>query len=105
MLSNEDAVKSSVRNLITTIRRERFNQPLTGSKLNALLFEPVDEITASQLQDTILETIRNDEPRALNPQVTVQPLSDQNAYNLVVVFGVVNIPQVITFSTLLKRIR
>lgn len=104
-LTNEESVKNSVRNIVKTIRRERFNQPLFGVK-NSQLFDPADEVGVAELQTSILEAIRSDEPRVGNVQVQVSRSStDRNTLNVVVVFSVVNIPQELSVSVILRRAR
>ena len=41
-LTNEDAIKRSVRNLVETINEERFFNPLIGSQVKDSLFELSD---------------------------------------------------------------
>ena len=41
-LTNEDAIKRSVRNLVETINEERFFNPLLGSRVRESLFEVPD---------------------------------------------------------------
>ena len=49
-IKNETAIARSVRNLVLTAQGERFFNPILGSKVSRLLFENVDEITASAIQ-------------------------------------------------------
>lgn len=62
-VSNENAVKQSVRNLISTRFGERLMQPEIGSGVFDALFEPLDPFSAEQLRSDILNTISNYEPR------------------------------------------
>ena len=48
-----EAIKNSVKNLIMTNFQERPFQPEIGSGIRALLFEPVDTITAHELEEAI----------------------------------------------------
>lgn len=102
---NADAVKRSVRNLMSTGRYERFYRPLIGSGLQKYLFEPVTNVTGQLIADSIRTTIYNWEPRAqlISVKVTAQP--DQNRYDAAVTFGIVNLPDVVTLSQILRRER
>lgn len=105
-VTNEEAVKQSIRNLVLTMRTERFYDPNIGSKVSALLFEPIDEITAEAIQREIRQTINNKEPRASLIEVIVNPQYDLNAYFITVVFSIINIPdQTFNLDLILRRIR
>jgi len=54
-----EAVKQSVRNLILTNHFERPFHPEIGSNVTAVLFEPMNPITANSLTRVIEETIVN----------------------------------------------
>jgi len=61
-VNNEQDAKQMLRNLILTNMGERPYQPLVGSKVYNLLFEPADSVTTSALQSTIAQTIQNNLP-------------------------------------------
>jgi len=89
VLRNENAIRRSVRNLVETIPTERFFNSLLGSDVRSSLFEFVDYGTASIIQDQILTTLRNFEPRIENIQVEVNPQPDLNSFNVIVVFDII----------------
>jgi phage baseplate assembly protein W len=60
---NEQAVSQSVQNLLNTRFGEKLMDPEVGSRIYEMLFEPLDEFSASELQQTIINTINNYEPR------------------------------------------
>ena len=64
-LTDIEAVKRSVRNLILTNQFERPFHPEIGSSVRALLFENVTPLNAILLEDRIREVIINFEERAL----------------------------------------
>ena len=49
-IKNVNAIARSVRNIILTTPGEKFFDPDFGSNVSKLLFENVDDITASQIQ-------------------------------------------------------
>ena len=89
ILKNESAIRRSVRNLVETIPTERFFISLLGSEVRSSLFEFVDYGTASIIEDQIITTIENFEPRVTNLQVEVEPLPDDNTFNVTVVFDII----------------
>ena len=101
-----EAVKQSVRNLILTNHYERPFHPEIGSNVTAILFEPMNPITANSLTRVIEETIVNFEPRARLVSVDARPNLDRNAYEVTISFYVRNIPgELVQLNTLLERSR
>ena len=89
ILKNENAIKKSVRNLVQTIPTERFFNYVLGSEVRDSLFEFVDFGTASVIQDQILNTIENFEPRVDDVSVEVEPRPDTNEFEVTVFFTIV----------------
>lgn len=105
-LTNEESVKQSLRNLIMTNRSERFYDSGIGSKLQSLLFEPLDQVTESLLRQEIMTTIENHEPRAQIREVYVTGNVQLDGYFIDVVFSLVNIPgEEFNLTLTVKRIR
>ena len=65
-LTDVEAVKRSVRNLINTSHFERPFHPEIGSNVRAMLFEPMTPLTALNLQRKVQEVLINFEPRILS---------------------------------------
>ena len=100
-IKNETAIARSLRNLILTYQGERFFNPILGSKVSRLLFESVDEITASAIQEEITTTINNFEPRVNLLSVDVSPDYDNGEFNVTVRYEIVGIdvlPQQLSFA-------
>ena len=89
ILKNENAIKKSVRNLVQTIPTERFFNSVLGSEVRDSLFDFVDFGTASVIQDQILNTIENFEPRVDDVSVEVEPRPDTNEFEVTVLFTIV----------------
>jgi len=102
---NEDAVKSSIRNILKTSRGERLFNPLYGCGLNNYLFEDISLFTQEQIRSEILSSIKEFEPRANVLDVVVTPYVDENAYVISIVFTTINIQTPITLELLVSRIR
>lgn len=102
---DEQAVVRSVRNLLLTNFYERPFQPDIGSNLNTILFEPVNNLTASHLSNDIENVINNFEPRAKINSVVVSPNSDQNSFLATISFYVGNNTSPTAVNLFLQRSR
>jgi len=103
--TNENAVKRSVRNLILTEPGERLFQPDIGCKIRRLLFENMSSITALQLKNAIEETVRLYEKRARIISVEVIPNEDTHAYDVYIIFEVINSITPVALNITLYRAR
>ena len=98
---NETAIARSVRNLVITRPGERFFNPNLGSKVYETLFDNMDEISASIIQDEIRDTIDNYEPRVELIEVIVDPDYDNNDFDVVIKYNIIGIdalPQQLAFA-------
>ena len=104
-LSNVEAVKRSVRNLINTNFYERPFHPEIGSNVRSVLFEPVSPVVAAVLERHVKDVIENFEPRAELVDVQVKDNSDRNEYKVQIKFYVVNSSDVVDMNIFLERLR
>ena len=104
-LTDVEAVKRSVRNLINTSHFERPFHPEIGSNVRAMLFEPMTPLTALNLQRKVQEVLVNFEPRIRLVQILARPDIDRNAYDLRIMFYVIGTPQPVVVETFLERLR
>ena len=104
-LTDVEAVKRSVRNLINTNHYERPFHPEIGSGVRDLLFEPITPLTAINLQRKVEEVLLNFEPRIKLVQILATPNIDSNSYHLRIMFYVIGIPDPVTVETFLERLR
>jgi phage baseplate assembly protein W len=103
--TNETAVINSIKNLILTNHYERPFQPEIGSNVRRMLFENMDTITSTVLENEISQTIKNYEPRANVSRINVSPDYDNNGFKVYMEFYVVNRTSPITINFFLERIR
>ena len=89
ILKNESAIRRAVRNIVQTIPTERFFNSLLGSDVRRSLFEFVDFGTASVIQDQIQVAVENFEERIENLVVQVDPIPDENTFNVTVIFDII----------------
>ncbi len=104
-LTNVEAVKRSVRNLINTNFYERPFHPEIGSNVRSILFEPVSPIVAAILERHVKDVIQNFEPRAELVDVQVKDNSDRNEYKVQIKFYVVNSSDIVDMNIFLERLR
>ena len=105
-VSDIQAVKRSVRNLVLLNHYEKPFHPEIGSGVRDILFEPMTPITASILARKIETVIENYEPRAKLIGVRAQPDLDRNSYEVTVEFYVINTPtELVDLTVMLERLR
>jgi phage baseplate assembly protein W len=96
-----EAIKRAVKTLVLTNFYERKFRHNIGSNARRMLFENVNPLTATFLQNAIVEVIRNFETRVTLLDVLVNVDEDGNGYNATVVFLINNM----TAQFFLERIR
>jgi phage baseplate assembly protein W len=104
-LTNEEAVKRAVRNLLLTNSGERPFQPAIGANLSQSLFEMADNESLDSAQDQVLSTLRVFEPRIKVLQVSATLLPDNNSMTLTVIFSLINNEKPVQLSLILFRVR
>ena len=104
-ITDIEAVKRSVRNLINLNHYEKPFHPEIGSNLRAMLFENMTPQMNALISRQIEELIQNYEPRARLVQARTIPLFDRNAYAVTINFQVVNSPEPVVVEQLLERLR
>ena len=102
---NENAIAQSIRNLLLTSHYQRPFKPQLGSNVKKFLFEPIDNITTSLIQDSIFETLRNYEPRITIQEVVATPNYDDQRYDVSITFFVKNSVEPLTINFFLERVR
>ena len=100
------AVKRSIRNLVLTNHYEKPFHPEIGSGVRDMLFEPMTPLTAHILTRKIEDVIENFEPRAKLIAVRALPKLDRNEYEVTIEFLVVNAPtELVDLTVFLERLR
>jgi len=104
-ITDVEAVKRSVRNLINTNHYEKPFHPEIGSNLRAMLFENLTPQMNHLISKQIEMLIRNYEPRVRLVQVNAQPSYDRNGYLATISFYVLNHPEPVVVENFLERLR
>ena len=102
---NENAIAQSIRNLLLTSFYERPFKPSLGSNLKKFLFEPIDNVTTSIIQDSIFQTLTNYEPRVIIQSVVANPNYEEDRYDVTVTFFVRNTVEPLSINFFLYRVR
>ena len=104
-ITDVEAVKRSVRNLINTNHYEKPFHPEIGSNLRAMLFELMTPQMNHVISKQIENLINNYEPRCRLVQVHTQPEFDRNGYSVQISFRVQNHPDEVIVESFLERLR
>ena len=100
-----EAVKRSVRNLISLNHYEKPFHPEIGSNLRGMLFENITPQISHYIGKQIEFLIKNYEPRCRLVEVDNRPNLDRNGYSVSISFYVVNTPNPVQVETFLERLR
>ena len=91
-VSDEDAIKRSVKNIIFTILGEKPFEPNFGSVINQSLFDLNTNLNEIRVSDEIKQSLLNYEPRIDNVTVYVTVSADSNEMNCTVQYDITGIP-------------
>lgn len=103
--NDEEAVKASLRNLISTRNYERPFHPEIGCQIHGLLFENVNPVSIQVMKKTIYDAINKFEPRVTVLDVVIRDNSDNNEIACDIIFRLNNSDKPITITTLITRVR
>ncbi len=103
VVHNDNSIKQAVKNIILTSPGEKPFQPLVGSSVSRLLFEPLDAFTADAIAEEIRTTINQYEPRVALTRVDVTPIYENNKLNVSLEYRIVGLPIVETIEFVLQR--
>jgi len=104
-ITDVEAVKRSVRNLIQTNHYEKPFHPEIGSNLRAMLFELMTPQMNHMITKQIELLIKNYEPRCKLVQINSRPDLDRNGYDIQISFYVQNHSEPVEIQSFLERLR
>ena len=102
---NENAVRESIRNLVSTDRGERLFQPDIGCDIRGSMFENMDPNTVLILKENITNTIKTYEPRCDLKEVLISANIDNNSVSVKIIFSVINTNRNSSLTIDLTRVR
>jgi phage baseplate assembly protein W len=103
--NDEEAVKQSLRSLISTRHYERPFHPEIGCQIHGLLFENFNPVTVQVMKKSIFDTIKKFEPRVTVLEVKLRERADDNEVVCDIIFRLNNSDRPITLTTLITRVR
>ena len=105
-VTDVQAVKRSIRNLVLLNTYEKPFHPEIASGVRDMLFELMTPVTAAILARQVQNVIENFEPRARLVGVRSIPNYDTNSYDVSIEFYVVNTPtELVELTLFLERLR
>ena len=102
---DDDAVKTSLKNLILTRHYERPFHSEIGTPIRALLFEPASPMLNMMLQRAIVDVVNNFEPRVDLIDVNVNSSPDTNSVYVTITYRLKNTTRPLTLDLTLERTR
>jgi len=103
--TGNEAIKRSIRNLVFTNFYDRPFRSYIGGHVRKLLFDNIDSFTPQHIEDSILSTINNFEPRVKDVVVRVSADFDRNGFNVELQYVIKNREEPVITSIFLERIR
>jgi len=105
ILTDDVAVKRSVRNLVLTGRFERLMQPDVECRVSDQLFENPSPLTEVRVEQAIRHTLGTYENRIEVIDILINSDNDNNRLDVTVAFRIRNTEQIIEVPVRLERIR
>jgi phage baseplate assembly protein W len=98
-----DQVRTNIKSLLLTKRRERVMQPFLGSGLTELLFEQNDEDLEDRIENTILQSLQTWLPYVVIDTIIIEQsneLKDRNSLEVSITFRINGNPtlETVTFN-------
>jgi len=106
VLKNENAIARSVKNIVFTVPGEKPFNPEFGSRITESLFENIDDITASQIETELRDSISRFEPRVSIKKLDVNANIDENGFDVTIIYDIIGaevLPQQLEFVLLPTR--
>ena len=106
VLKNENAIARSVKNIVFTVPGEKPFNPDFGSRITDSLFENIDDITASQIETELRDSIERFEPRVSITTLKVTANIDENGFDVILIYDIIGaevLPQQLEFVLLPTR--
>lgn len=105
LYTDEQAVRRSLRNILSTNTKERLFNPEFGGGLRRFLFEDISVMTSDLIKDAIKDSIQKYEPRARIVDVLVISNEFAHSYDVSVYYEVINNANPQTLQLTLYRVR
>jgi len=103
--TDADAVKQSVKNIVSTNRFEKPFEIFYGANITGMLFELADAGMGTHIEDQVKSAIQDYEPRAKVLRINVFSNPDRNSLQVELLFRVTSTEQEVELQTTVSRLR
>lgn len=103
--TDADAVKQSVKNIVSTNRFEKPFEVFYGANITGMLFELADAGMGTHVEDQVRSAIEEYEPRARVLRINVFSNPDRNTLQVELLFRVTSTEQEVELETTVSRLR
>ena len=103
--TDADAVKQSVKNIVSTNRFEKPFEVFYGANITGMLFELADAGMGTHVEDQVKSAIEEYEPRARVLKINVFSNPDRNTLQVELLFRVTSTEQEVELQTTVARLR
>jgi len=79
-LIDDQAIRQAIANIFNTVQGQKLLNPYLGLDLKRFLFSPISETVASNIAQTILEGLVDQEPRIVVSNIAIEGVIDEAAY-------------------------
>lgn len=103
LLVDDQAVKSQIFNILGTIPGERVMEPTFGSRLNLMLFEPVDRITGEAIKREVFGSLETWLPRIKVDRNLSRVAPSEEGFIISLVYRIILLNTIGTYDLLLSK--
>ena len=103
--TDADAVKQSVKNIVSTNRYEKPFEIFYGANITGMLFELADAGMGTHIEDQIKSSLEVYEPRAKILNIDVNSNPDRNSLQVTLLFRIKSTEQEVELETTVSRLR
>ena len=103
--TDADAVKQSVKNIVSTNRYEKPFEIFYGANITGMLFELADDGMGTHIEDQIKSALEQYEPRAKIINIDVNSNPDRNSLQVRLLFRIKSTEQEVELETTVSRLR
>ena len=103
-VTNEDAVKNSIKNIVNTLKGGRRMLPQFASNVYSLLFEPIDDTTSHAIKRIFIDNIQFWDDRVQIIDFSVIPEYDNNLYKCLLNYRIKGSKDLKTLNWVFRRL-
>lgn len=105
VLTNEEAVKQSIRNILWTNFYEKPYKPKYGGNLRGYLFQKINFLEKEVIKENILDMMKKYEPRIIDVEVNVDVRKEAQTLIINFFYTIISISERQELNVVLTRVR